>query len=67
MDGLCGIHWGDEKHIKILVTNPQKRRNHLGELAIDGKIVLKWIFGKLGVRMRTSFNWLRVASSGGFL
>jgi len=30
------------------------RRDHLGHLSIDGKIILKWMLQKQGMRM---WNW----------
>jgi hypothetical protein len=33
----------------------------------DGRIILKWILGKLGGRLRTGFTWLRTVTGGGFL
>jgi hypothetical protein len=33
--------------------------DHLGDLCIDAKILLKWISNKHSVRMQTGFIWLR--------
>jgi hypothetical protein len=35
----------------------------LGELGIDGKIILKWILKKWGMMLWTVLNWLRLGSS----
>jgi hypothetical protein len=38
-------------------------KDHLGDLGIYGKIIIKWILRKYGVRVWTGFMWL----SGSFL
>jgi hypothetical protein len=35
----------------------------LGEIGVDGRIILKWIINKWVVRMRTGCIWLRRGSS----
>jgi hypothetical protein len=37
-----------------------KGRDHLGDLGVDGKIILKRILGKQDVRMWTAFIWLKM-------
>jgi hypothetical protein len=44
-----------------------KGRNHLGELGVDRRIMLKLILKKYDMRVWTEFNWLRVGSSGRLL
>jgi len=39
----------------------------LGDLGVDGKIMLLWILNKYRERMWTGFMWLRVGTSGVFL
>jgi hypothetical protein len=34
----------------------------LGKLGSEGKIILKWILYKYGMRMRTGFIWLRIGT-----
>jgi hypothetical protein len=36
----------------------------LGELGIDGRIILKWILKKENVKVWTDFMWLRIGASG---
>jgi hypothetical protein len=43
------------------------RYDNLEDLDVDGRIVLKWILGKLVVRMWAAFIWLRIGPSGGLL
>jgi hypothetical protein len=46
MNGICSTHGlREEMHIKFWLLN-LKGRDHSGNLAVDGKIILKWIIGK---------------------
>jgi hypothetical protein len=35
-----------------------KKRDHLGDLGVGRKTILKWILMKYGVSIRTGLNWL---------
>jgi len=37
----------------------------LGDSGIDGTIILRWIFRKWDVEVRTELGWLRIGTSGG--
>jgi hypothetical protein len=39
-----------------------KRRDHFAGLSVDGRIILKWILEKEGVRLWNGFNWLRMGA-----
>jgi hypothetical protein len=41
-------------------------QEHLGGLDVNGKITLKWIFEKQGVRLWTGFICFRMGTSGDF-
>jgi hypothetical protein len=42
-----------------------KERNHLGNLGLDGRIILRWIFRKWNVGVWTGSRWLRIGTGGG--
>jgi hypothetical protein len=44
-----------------------RERDHLGDPDVDGKIILKWIFRKWDVRVRTGLSWLRIGTGCGRL
>ena len=39
-------------------------RYHLGDLGVDGKIILRCMFGKLYVGAWTGSSWLRIDTGG---
>jgi hypothetical protein len=40
---------------------------HSEDLDMDGKIILEWILGKYGGKMRIGWIWLRTGTIGGLL
>jgi len=51
---------------RVLVGN-LKERNHLVGSGLDGIIILRWIFRKWDVRVRTVSAWLCRGTGGGHL
>jgi hypothetical protein len=49
---------------RVLVGKPGERDN-LGEPGSDGRIMLRWIFRKWDVGVRTGSSWLRVGQEAG--
>ena len=44
-----------------------RERDHLEDLGVDGRIVLRWIFRKWAGVGRTGWSWLRIGTGGGHL
>jgi len=45
MGGACSAYGGEERHIQGFGGKPEGKR-HLGDPAVDGRIILRWIFRK---------------------
>jgi hypothetical protein len=54
---------GDKAHAKFCLENT-KERDHLRDLGVEGKIILKWILGKYYVSKWSKFYWLNVRPNG---
>jgi len=57
---------GEDMLNGVLVRKPEGKRA-LIEMGIDGRIVLRWIFGKWNLGVWTGSLWLRKGTSGGHL
>ena len=52
-EACTGFWWGN-----------LRERDHLGDPGVDGRIILRWIFGKWDVGGRTGSIWLRIGTGG---
>jgi hypothetical protein len=55
MDGSCSSGGGGVRHYRILVGKLEGKRP-LGNSSVDGRIILKFIFKKQGVRVWTGIG-----------
>jgi hypothetical protein len=42
-----------------------RKRDHWGDLGVDGRIKLRWIFRKWDVGLWTGSSWLRIGTADG--
>jgi hypothetical protein len=56
--GACRTHKRDEKSQKNLTREPKGRRQ-LGDLFVDGRIVLKQIWERAISKISIEFSWFR--------
>jgi hypothetical protein len=43
----------------VSVGGPEGK-DHLGDMGVDGRLMLNWILKKCGVKVRIRFNWFRI-------
>jgi len=51
--GAYSVWWGN-----------MRVRDHLGQLVVDGRIILRWVFRKWDVGAWTGSRWLRIGTGG---
>jgi len=65
MGGACGAYGRGERCAQGSSWG-KRERDHWGDPEEDGRIILRWIFGKWeGVD--TGWSWLRIGTDGGHL
>ena len=59
-------HMGEGRGVHRVLVGKPEGKNYWGDLDVDGRIILKWIFGKWeGVE--TGWSWLRIGTDIGHL
>jgi hypothetical protein len=57
-------------NIEPIFLNGERKKQVYWSLldpGVDGRIILKWIFERLGVGAQTGLIWLRIGTGGGLL
>jgi len=57
--------WGTEEVHTGLWRRSLRETDHLEDLVVNRRIILKWIFKKWDGETRTGLLWLRLGISGG--
>jgi hypothetical protein len=67
MGRTCGTYGGEERCIQGFSGEIRGKETIWKTDVLDGRIILKWIFEKLGVGAQTGLIWLRIGTGGGLL
>jgi len=67
MGGTCSAYWVREEAYTGVWWGNLRERDHLGDPSVDGRIILRWNFGKWNVGVCTGSSWLRIGTGGGHL
>jgi len=58
---------GEKRGVCWVLVGNLREGDRLGDPDVDGRIILRWIFRKCDVRVRTGCSWLRIRTVGGHL
>jgi hypothetical protein len=65
MNGARSTYDGEEKCMQSFGGGNLRKRDHLDDPDVDGRMILKWIFREWGVGVWTGLIWLRIGIVGG--
>jgi hypothetical protein len=57
----------EERGVHRVLVGKLWEGGHWGDPGVDGRIILRWIFGKLEGVVGSGWNWLRIGTGGGHL
>jgi hypothetical protein len=57
----------ESRGVYRVLSGNLRKRGHLEDLGVDGRIILRWIFRKWDVWAWTGSIWLRIGTGGGNL
>jgi len=66
MGRSCGTYGGGKGAYRFLVGKSE-RKNHWGDLGVDGRVILGWISRRWDVGLWTGLGWSRIGTGGGRL
>jgi hypothetical protein len=58
---------GQRRGVCRVLAGKHGEGDHLGDLDVDGRIILRWIFRMWDVEVWTGSSWLRIRTGGGNL
>jgi hypothetical protein len=64
MSRTCSTHGDIRLHQNILVVRKPEGTTPLGDLVVDGRIIIKWTLNKRGLSLLIEFIWLMIGSTG---
>ena len=67
MGRTCSAYGGKGEAYTGLWWGNLRERDHLGDLGVDGRTILRCIFRKCYVGLWTESIWLRIGTGGGHL
>jgi len=60
-------HMGKEREVYRVLSGNRRKREHWGDLGVDGWIILGWISRRWDVGIWTALGWPRIETGGGRL
>jgi hypothetical protein len=67
MVGACSAYGGREEVCTYFWWRNLRKRDHLKDISVDGRIIIRWICRKCDVGVWTGSSWLRIGTVGGQL
>ena len=58
MKFVASSTYGERRGVYRVSVGKRVKRDHLEDPGVDGRIILRWIFRKLDVGVRTGSSWL---------